>query len=897
MITNNKSSIILPPPNITGNLHMGHAFQQILMDIIARYEILEGKDVTWIGGADHAGIAGQIAFTKYCDNLQIPQEERKHHLKSFYAHSISQIKEQMSKLHLLVDWNESRFTLDQNYSMCTRTAFVKLYEDGMIYKGPHLVYFDPKYRTVISHYEVVHKPAMRQLYLINYDLIDDDLNVSHHSALNNKLIEDSDIDIELSGLKKKEDIEFIQANKLIITVATTRPESMFGDVALAVHPNDQRYIHFIGKKARIPLTDRVIPIISDPSIDMEFGTGCLRITPAHDFNDYLIAEKHKLTPINIINKQGTLTPPTPKQYCGLTISEARKVILKDLHALKKIDGVETYESNIPTGERSGALLEVMINEEWFVRLRSMSNKLIDLLYKGEMSIHPEEWKKNFRSWFSQLDDWCISRQITIGERIPAWYDEDGSIYVGTSIENVREKYGLHRKLYQEESVLDTWFSSCLWNLAIKNWHLNPEQDFRHEYLVTGFDILFFWIIRMSILSVYLTGSLPAKFLLVTGLVRDSQGKKMSKTQGNVIDPIHVIDGISAQDLLACYKNNPSMLRDVEKNFPNGIEKWGLDAFRLCMAKLATPSPTVSFDFRLMKGCKNLVVKLLNASKYVSMNRAEDMQDYNELTIQSPINLWIIQKYNELLSAVKENLKNFRFDLIVQELSNFTFNDFCNFYLELNKIAIKLNDQVQEMQNVAYLVFNHVVLIFSPLTPVLCEQISENLKFPLSCKINQLKKIELKKHPEDTERIKVDFMIELLNDIRSYRGLNQKITKSLFLSPQPELPKDIWLTYKGWIRQMMPYIIQMSKVETITLQEDLSLTLPYKTQHGFVISSQLELVNHPDYMTKLMERKNTLEVLLHNASFIAKASQDVIRDKTQELEEIKIILKSIENYGE
>ncbi|WP_028492176.1 valine--tRNA ligase [Thioalkalivibrio sp. ALE19] len=662
--------ILLPPPNVTGTLHMGHAFQHTLMDTLIRYRRMNGDRTLWQGGTDHAGIATQMVVERQL----AAQEKTRHDLgREEFVRAVwdwknesgGTITRQMRRLGDSVDWSRERFTMDDGLSEAVLEVFVRLFDEGLIYRGKRLVNWDPVLHTALSDLEVLSEEENGHLWHFRYPLADG----SGH-----------------------------------LTVATTRPETMLGDTAVAVHPEDERYRDLIGKTIRLPLVGREIPIIADDYVESEFGSGCVKITPGHDFNDYAMGQRHDLPVINILTIDACLNDSVPEAYRGLDRYEARKRVVADLDHLGLLEKTEDHKLMVPRGDRSGTVVEPYLTDQWYVKAGPLAEPAIRAVEDGRIRFVPENWSKTYFEWMRNIEDWCISRQIWWGHRIPAWYDSDGNVYVGRSEDEVREKHGLGTEvaLEQDEDVLDTWFSSALWPFSTLGW---PEQtpELRDFYptsvLVTGFDIIFFWVARMIMMGEHFMGDVPFREVYVTGLIRDSEGQKMSKSKGNVIDPIDLIDGISADDLVAKRTQGlmqPQMAKKIEKTtrkaFPDGFPAFGTDALRFTLAALATTGRDIKFDLGRIEGYRNFCNKLWNASRFVLMNvESHDCSAADDTAEQRTLaDRWILDRLAATAETATQQLDAYRFDLAAQTLYEFTWHDYCDWYLELTKPV--LNDE-------------------------------------------------------------------------------------------------------------------------------------------------------------------------------------------------------------
>ena len=700
-------SQVIPPPNVTGTLHMGHSFQYAIMDFYTRYNHMSGKKSHWQVGTDHAGIATQMVVENNLSKKNIDRKDlgRDKFLKEVWKwkdFSEDKIQSQIKRLGSTVDWNKYRFTLDEKFSLAVNKAFVDLYRNKKIYRGYRLVNWDPSLKTAVSDLEVVRQEKKGTIWHIKYP------------------IDDSDA---------------------FITVATTRPETLFGDMAIAVNPNDERYKKLIGKYALLPFVNRKLPIIGDEYVDMEFGTGCLKITPAHDFNDYEIGKKYCLhekdnmvhtsksiddfEPINIFNEDAWTNNNVPKLFENLDRFKVRKLVIKELSELELLVKEEDYDVSIPRGERSNIVIEPRLSYQWYVKTSEMAEKANMEVKNGNIKFHPNNWVKTYFNWMDNIEDWCISRQIWWGHRIPAWYDDNGNIYVGENEKDVRNYYKLGKiKLQQDEDVLDTWFSSSLWPFGSLGW---PEktEDFNNHFptslLVTGFDIIFFWVARMIMMSIEFTGKIPFKDVYVTGLIRDENGQKMSKSKGNIIDPIDLIYGISIEDLVTKRTSNlmqegiaEKIERKTKKQFPNGIESYGTDALRMTFFSLATHTKDISFEFGRLKGFRNFCTKMWNAARFIDgyPNERDIFKANNEN------DEWIYNEFNKTKEQINKNIEDYRLDFAVNEIYEFFWNKFCDIYIEQCK-------KTGETSNLRPLL-KEILQVAHPFAPFITEEINSIL---------------------------------------------------------------------------------------------------------------------------------------------------------------------------
>ena len=663
-------SQVIPPPNVTGTLHMGHSFQYAIMDFYTRYNHMSGKDAHWQVGSDHAGIATQMVVENNLAKKEITRNDlgREKFLEEVWSwknYSEEKITSQIKRLGSTVDWDKYRFTLDDGFNKAVIKAFVELHRKNKIYRGYRLVNWDPALKTAVSDLEVVRQEKDGLLWHIQYPIE----NSNDH-----------------------------------VTVATTRPETMFGDMAIAVNPNDERYKSLIGKNVVLPFVGRKLPIIGDEYVDIEFGTGCLKITPGHDFNDYDIGKKYALhevegvvktsdvpsdfKPINIFNDDAWSNNNVPEPFSNLDRFKVRKLVIEKLIELDLLVKEEKHHISVPRGERSNIVIEPKLSHQWYVKTAEMALRANDAVNKGEIKFHPENWIKTYFNWMNNIEDWCISRQIWWGHRIPAWYDDEGTVYVGYDETETREYYKLdNRELTQDNDVLDTWFSSSLWPFASMGWP-NDTEDYKKHFptslLVTGFDIIFFWVARMMMMSLEFTNQIPFKDVYVTGLIRDENGQKMSKSKGNVIDPLDLVYGISIDDLVKKRTSNlmqegkaEKIERKTRNQFPNGIESYGTDALRMTFYSLATHTKDISFELGRLKGYRNFCTKIWNAARFIN-----GYPDGNKIfEPSSDIDNWIEEEFKKSSERIKKNIHEYRLDFAINEVYEFFWSKFCDVYIE------------------------------------------------------------------------------------------------------------------------------------------------------------------------------------------------------------------------
>lgn len=864
--------IMLPPPNVTGSLHMGHGFQVTLMDALVRYQRMCGKNVLWQGGTDHAGIATQMVVERQL----LTQGKSRHDLgrKAFVeaiwdwkAKSGGRITTQLRYLGASIDWTRERFTQDSNFSTAVEKVFIDLYTQGLIYRGKRLVNWDPELLTAVSDLEVVHQEEKTHLWTIRYLLVD-------------------------SG-------DFL-------CVATTRPETLFGDVAIAVHPDDPRYLPYIGKTVKIPLTERVIPIIADPAVDPTFGSGCVKITPAHDFSDYITGQRHHLPGINIFTPNAQLNEKVPRNYQGLERFVARKKILNDLKQLNLLEKTEDYLAKIPRGDRSGAVIEPYLTDQWFMSMHTLAKPALRAINQGALNFIPETWRKVCLQWLENIEDWCISRQLWWGHRIPVWYDEQGNAYVGQNEKSIRQRYSLRSEviLKQDEDVLDTWFSSALWPFVTLGWP-KSTQELKRFYptnvLVTGFDIIFFWVARMLMLGLHFTNQVPFKAVYITGLIRDQEGQKMSKSKGNVLDPLDVIQGISLDDLVKKRTQGllqPQMAQKIEhatqQQFPKGIPPLGSDALRFTFCALASPTRDIRFDLKRTEGYRNFCNKLWNAARFVLMHT----KNQKNLNLAPKLTLLINRAFSSLLqnsiAEMNKHFQNYRFDLMAQTIYEFIWNEYCDWYVELAKPILSNLSSSERQETLTCLIsFLEVSLrLLHPLMPFITEEIWQAIG-PLIGKTGP--SLTIQAYPQ-FDPLKKDIPAELeltwlKNIIHAIRTLRSEMN----IIPSKKIPL---LLYKGDShdrknsRTFHNDILNLAKVSNLhwivekdkntdyamSIIDNLELLVPMEG----LIDTQAEIQRLTKELFKLEKEILRSKSKLANSAFVKKAPPEIITQEQQRL---------------
>lgn len=742
--------IVLPPPNVTGSLHMGHGFQHTLMDVLVRWRRMCGDEVLWQCGTDHAGIATQMLVERKLEGEgtsrhALGREAFLEKVWEWKKHSGDTITRQMRRIGASPDWSRERFTMDEGFSRVVRDAFVSWHRDGLIYRGKRLVNWDPVLKTALSDLEVEMREQSGHLWHLRYPVV---------------------------------------GERTHLVVATTRPETMLGDAAVAVHPEDSRYAHLVGKHLSLPLCEREIPIVADSYVDPEFGSGCVKITPAHDFNDYQVGMRHDLPLHNVFTDDAKLNDSVPAAYRGLDRFEARKRIVRALEELDLVDKIEPYRHAVPHGDRSGTVLEPWLTDQWYLAMDKLKTPAIEAVKNGDTRFIPDGWKNTYFAWLSDVQDWCISRQLWWGHRIPAWYDETGKIYVGADEASVRAEHGLSPsvRLVRDPDVLDTWFSSALWTFGTLGWK-EDESCFKRfhptDVLVTGFDIIFFWVARMMMSTLYFTGQVPFRHVYITGLVLDAHGRKMSKSKGNILDPIDVVDGVDLEELVE--KRTTGLLQPAQreriatttrKEFPQGIQAHGADALRFTFCALASSARDIRFDMGRVAGYRNFCNKLWNAARYVIQQAGESPSsaDASPGVYES----WIVSALQSCKLEVERALSEYRFDLAARCIHQFVWHSYCDWYLEISKsLLLRSVPEANATRHTLLMVLEELLRVVHPFMPFITEEVWQRLR-PLmklpgeSVAISAYPQAEPDKIDQSAQA-ELDWLIAVVSAVRAVRG--------------------------------------------------------------------------------------------------------------------------------
>lgn len=915
----NKPSfaIQLPPPNVTGTLHMGHAFNQTIMDGLTRYHRMKGENVCWIPGSDHAGIATQIVVERQlaAENITRHDLGRDAFIAKIWdwkKFSGGTITEQMRRVGCSVDWSREYFTMDETRAEVVSEVFVRLFQQGLIYRGKRLVNWDPVLGTAVSDLEVENIEENGHMWHIRYPLADD------------------------------------PTQSLI--VATTRPETLLGDVAVAVHPEDERYAAFIGKQLLLPLSGRTIPVIADEYVDKDFGTGCVKITPAHDFNDYEVGKRHQTALVNVLALDATILPQAevfnfqgqvqpaislPAQYAGMDRFKARKQMVADLQEQGLLVKVEEHKLMTPKGDRTGSVIEPMLTNQWFVAMtrtpdngvyaepesefkgKTLTEKCIHAVESGQVRFIPENWVNTYNQWMNNIQDWCISRQLWWGHQIPAWYDQHGQVYVARNEAEARAQAGADAVLTRDEDVLDTWFSSALVPFSTLGWPENtPELKafLPSQVLVTGYEIIFFWVARMIMMTTHFTGKVPFHDIYIHGMVRDHEGKKMSKSEGNVIDPVDLIDGIDLPELLIKRTTGlrrpekaPQVVKDTEKLFPNGIPVFGADALRFTMASYASLGRTINFDFKRAEGYRNFCNKLWNASRFVLMNveNQDCGQDETLPLTYSFVDQWLLTRLQQTISAVTEALDTYRFDMLAQTLYEFIWNEYCDWYVELAKTQLQKGDAAQQRATRRTLVrvLETVLRLLHPVMPFITEELWQTLA-PLA-NAKQTDSIMLAAWPVADESLiqspameQMTYLQDMINSVRNLRG-------EMGLAMSVKVPLLIQSSHD--LGDLLPYLPMMARLSEAQQVERLPETddAPVAVCQGARLMLKVEVDKAAERLRlhkeaeKLQKKIDKIDAKLSKPGYAEKAPAHLVEKDRLELAELEEkmtqISKQLEKY--
>jgi valyl-tRNA synthetase len=882
--------IQLPPPNVTGTLHMGHAFQQTIMDVLIRYHRMRGFNTNWIVGTDHAGIATQIVVERQLEaegksRRELGREAFIKRVWEWKQQSGSTITKQMRRLGVSANWDyadteghqSGYFTMDERMSPAVTEVFVRLHQEGLIYRGKRLVNWDPVLMTAVSDLEVDTEEEDGKIWEIRYPFVDDQ-------------------------------------NRSLV-VATTRPETMLGDVAVAVHPDDERYRHLVGERVVLPLTGRTIPIIADDCVDREFGTGCLKITPGHDFNDYQVGQRHGLASMSIMTLDAKINQHAPEKYQGLDRFEARTKILSDLETHGQLVSEKPYKLRVPRSGRTGVIVEPMLTDQWYVKMDGLAKVGLEAVAQGEVKFFPEHWTTTYNQWLENIQDWCISRQLWWGHQIPAWYDDAGNVYVARNEHDARSQAtatGYNGKLKRDEDVLDTWFSSALVPFTSLGW---PDEtpDLKtflpSSVLVTGFDIIFFWVARMIMMSKHFTGHAPFRHVYINALVRDADGHKMSKSKGNTLDPLDLIDGISFDDLVT--KSTTGLMRAehkdkiakyLRKNYPNGIPAFGADALRFTFASLATFARTLNLDLSRCDGYSNFCNKLWNATRYVLMNcEGKDVGlDESQPLEFSAADRWIVSALEVTEESVEQGFAEYRFDLLSRAIYEFVWNEYCDWYLELAKVQLQIGNEAQQRATRRTLVrvLEETLRLAHPIIPFITEELWQKVA-PLAGRSGP--SIMMQPYPPLDQGRRDSIATTQIDTLKALVDACRSLRSEMGLSPAEKVAAfidgDIAAVGTG---ELLHYLKALAKLSDVKLVDSLpvspapvALAGPLRVMLDVKIDLEVERARLGKEKERLEGEMNKAMAKLANPNFVERAPAQVVAQEKERVASFGDALKKLE----
>ena len=869
--------IMIPPPNVTGSLHMGHGFQVALMDCLIRYHRMRGDQTLWQVGTDHAGIATQMLVERRLEQQGVSRHElgREDFLKAIWdwkKQSGGTITKQLRHLGASVDWDRERFTMDEGLSDAVITLFIQLYRDKRIYRGQKLVNWDPQLQTAISDLEVINVEKQGHIWHIRYPITGSDA---------------------------------------YLVVATTRPETLFGDSACAVHPDDPRYQHLIGKTVDLPFCNRTIPIIADTYVEMDFGSGCVKITPAHDFNDHEVGKRHNLPLHNVMTKKATMTN-VPSAYEGLSREQARKKVIAELQEKNLLEATEPHTNTIPTGDRSGVAIEPYLTKQWFVACEELAKPAYDAVKNGDITFYPKNYENTYFRWLENIQDWCISRQLWWGHRIPAWYDEEDNIYVGKTEQDVRTYYGLDKSIFlkQDPDVLDTWFSSALWPFATLGW---PEKTkdmqtyFPSQVLVTGHDIIFYWVARMIMMSLYCCKEIPFKHIYITGLIRDEHNHKMSKSKGNVIDPLDLVNGIDLEALLEKRTQGlmqpdqaQKIVKNTKKSYPEGIRPYGTDALRFTYCALASTGRDIRFDIQRLEGYRNFCNKLWNATRYV-LGQVQNFPPPPHTEELSFSDHWIYQRLETTKMQCEKHITEYRFDLLAKTLYDFVWHDFCDWYIELSKPRLKTN-QASVTEHTLLCVLEETVRMLHPIIPFITEAIWQELKPVMklqgaSIMISRYPEINHKRFQQNCDK-PMQWLQTIVTSIRTMRA-------EMHISPAKKVPiylcgsASVNADYTQLYGDLIQDLAKTSSLQWQTAPLSNEACARHITAYGTVfmplkdlVDKEQEIARVQKQMQKIQKQLDKAQAKLKNTHYLDNAPKDII---AKELDQVNVWKDTLTNY--